>query len=354
MDISQSLPQNPVSAHAAARENTDPGEQQVGGLKKIRQSDQSPDIGRQQASLPAGVYDSVTPVELPDRKIERLPPSFILTVHKLIKTPGYYTFHSEQRAQPDAFSVSCVEGQQLQIRNASQPRGTGQQQDLMASPAPVALTQRKTEISAATSFILTAHNVIKTSCYTLLSQAAVSSLHVALGILLDQPITITNEPPVNLAIYRLLIAACEEEVIFRFCIQDMLQRLFTATGLGPRRAKQLSLASSSLLFGLAHARNSGRFEFVNVTSRIPPGYFLGKLFQEEGLLASSAAHVLHNIIVMKLLPSILAAEGIKAAALRVLLMTYLAIGIGIYLEACPEIASPNSDHQHKGPRREEH
>lgn len=348
MDVNNTLPSNRVPAYAA-RENTEPGEQQVGEQQQIRHSDQPLGIGQQQALLPGGVYDSVNQVALIDRKAECFAtPSFISTVHKLIKSPGC-TFRSAQRGQLGVFSVSYVDGQQLQIRDASQLSGMGQQQDLLAEGVrtPVALAERKIELSAATSLILTAHKAIKTSCYSLLSVAAVSFLHRALGLLLDQPIA--DELHYNPTIKILVIGACKEELIFRGCIQYLSERLLTLNGLSPDRAKQLSLAGSSLLFALAHAGNSGRFQWASVTPRIPAGYFLGEIFQEEGLLASSAVHVLHNIIVTKLLP-MSAAGGSKAVVGTMLLMTYFAIGTAISLEVCPEeIAPPNSDDRHSQP-----
>lgn len=206
------------------------------------------------------------------------------------------------------------------------------------APEPVPVPHRKVELTSSQVFALKSQEVVRTSFRIHLGQL----LSWYPCIILQQldvlgKVTVPEGGPPGFL--HTIMVPVFEELLHRSIIQGSLKDLLTLSGVNPSRAKNMSHTVAGLAFAFAHAFNSGNFLLTHVITRLSPGYYLGKIYEEHGLSCAIATHILMNFIIGKVTYMISDEANLNSAAGLTLLGAYVLLGSGLVTITSSEIIS---------------
>ena len=244
---------------------------------------------------------------------------------------------------PPGFSVTPFAGQSIFGHRACTLSGRGNQLVKLAygcpeAPEPVPVPHRKVELTPSQVIALKSQEVVRTSFRIHLVQL----LSWYPCVILQQldvmgKITVSEGRPSDFQ--NIIVAPVFEELLHRSIIQGSLKDLLTLSGVNPSRAKNVSHAVAGLAFAFAHCFNSGNFLLTHVITRLAPGYYLGKIYEEHGLSCAIATHILMNFIISKVTYMIADETNLNCAAGLTLLDAYVLLGSGLVKISSPDIIS---------------
>ena len=238
---------------------------------------------------------------------------------------------------PPGFSVTPFAGQSIFGHRTCMLSGRGNQLVKLAygcpeAPEPVPVPHRK----VGPTFALKAQEVVRTAFWIHLSQLPINVLH-QLNTTGKVVLPIDSGGPYSLQ--EIIADSTVEEMLFRGKIQHSITDLLTKTGANPSRAKNASHAITALSFAFAHGFIGGSFLLVPFINRIAPGYYLGKICEEHGLPCAIGAHIIANLISLKVLRMIIDEDPLNSTAGLTLLGAYVLLGSGLVKITSSEIIS---------------
>ena len=258
---------------------------------------------------------------------------------------------SSQRASygsvltPPGFSVTPFAGQSIFGHRACTLSGRGNQLVKLAygcleAPEPFPVPHRKVELTSSQVFALKSQEVVRTAFRAYLVQLLTWYPCIILQQLdVMGKVTVPEGKGGPTGLLDIIVVPVIEELLHRAIIQGSLKGLLTASGVNPSRAKNVSHTVAGLAFALPHGFNSGNFLLTHVITRLPLGYYLGKIYEEHGLSCAIATHILINFIIGKVECMIFDEANLNSAAGLTLLGAYVLLGSGLVKITSSDITS---------------
>ena len=238
---------------------------------------------------------------------------------------------------PPGFSVNPFAGQSIFGHRTCMLSGRGNQLVKLAygcpeATEPVRVSHRK----VWPTFALKAQEAVRTAFWIHLSQLPLNVLQ-QLNFTGKVALPIDSGGPYSLP--DIITDSATEELLFRGKIQHSITDLLNTAGVNPSRAKNVSHAITALSFAFAHGFIDDNFLLAPFINRIAPGYFLCKICEEHGLPCAIGAHIIANLIILKVLPMIIDEDPLNSAAGLTLLGAYLLLGSGLVKITSSEVIS---------------
>lgn len=253
--------------------------------------------------------------------------------------------HASYGSVPTPPGSSITAGQSIFGHRTRTLSGRGNQLVKLAygrpeAPEPIPVSQRKVKLTSSQAFALKSQEVVRTAFRAQLAQF----LSWCPCIILQQldvlgKVTVSEGEGGPLGFLDIIVVPVIEELLHRGIIQSSLKGLLTASGVNPSRAKNASHTVAGLAFAFAHGFKSGNFLLTHVITRLSPGYYLGKIYEEHGLSCAVVTHILMNFIIGKVTYMISDETNLNAAAGLNLLCAYVLLGGNLVDLTSPEIIS---------------
>ena len=246
---------------------------------------------------------------------------------------------------PPGFSVTPFAGQSLFGHRACMLSGRGNQLVKLAygcleAPESVPVPHRKVKLTFSQLFTLKSQEVVRTAFRAQLVQLlSWYPCNILQRSNVMGKLTVPEGKGGPSSLLDIILVSVIEELLYRGIIQRSLKYLLTASGVNPSRAKNVSLMVAGLVFAFLHGFNSGNFLLTHVITRLSPGYFLGKIYEEHGLSCAIATHILMNFFISKATFMITDEVNLSSAAGLTLLGAYVLPGSGLVKITSSDIIS---------------
>ena len=251
----------------------------------------------------------------------------------------------DSTSTPPGFSVTPFAGQSIFGHRACKLSNRGNQLVKLAygcpeAPEPVPVPHRKVELTSSQVFALKTQEVVRATFRTLLVQLLSSYPCIILQQLnVMEEVTVPEGRGGRSSLLDIIVVPVIEELLHRGIIQGSLKGLLTWSGVNPSRAKNVSHTVAVLAYAFPHGFNSGNFLLTHVITRLAPGYYLGKIYEEHGLSCAIATHILMNFTICQVAHMIPVDANLNSAAGVTLFGAYALLGSDLVKISSPDIIS---------------